>query len=77
MIICFPDSCPIFYTKKFLATFNEPVDNEMNVSLTLLSVLNHRMADINRMSFDLPNRRDLNVIKKQVELNPKPVFVMT
>lgn len=70
---------PYFYTKKFLGTFDKPAiyiaDNELNVSLTLLSVLNHQTAELDRISFDLPVRQDLDIIIKQLDINPKPVFI--
>ncbi len=78
-VYLFSGVLPYFYTKKFLGTFDKPAiyiaDNELNVSLTLLSVLHHQIAELDRISFDLPDRRDLDIITKQLDINPKPVFI--
>ncbi len=65
---------------KFLkVTFDKPAvyieDNELNVSLTLLTVIHHNLSSLDRISFDLPDRRNLDSIMRQLQISPQPQFI--
>lgn len=79
-VYLFSGILPYFYTKKILGSFSKPAiyiaDNELDVSLTILSVTHHKVAELDRISFDLPDRRNLDIIVNQLQMSPKPVHVL-
>ena len=78
-IYLFSGVLPYFFAKKSIGTFDKPSvyieDNELNIALTLLEISNKKTAELDRISFDLPNRELLDLITTGLDIYPKPVFV--
>lgn len=79
-VYLFSGILPYYHTKKILGEFDKPAvyiaDNELNVSLTILSLTHHRLAELDRISIDLPDRKNLDIIINQLEMSPKPIHVL-
>ncbi|PIC96038.1 hypothetical protein CSV69_07855 [Sporosarcina sp. P26b] len=67
------------HAKNLVGNFDKPAlyiqDNELNVSLTLLTVIHHNLAALDRISVDLPDRKNLDIIIQQLQIDPQPVFI--
>lgn len=67
------------HAENLLEQFDKPAvyieDNELNVSLTLLSVIHHKLTSLDRVSIDLPDRNKLDIIIEQLQITPKPTYV--
>ncbi|MHA6259137.1 hypothetical protein ACXYMX_04380 [Sporosarcina sp. CAU 1771] len=78
-VYLFSGVLPYFFTKKNLGPFNKPTayieDNELNIALTLLEISNKKIAPLERISIDLPDRELLDLILLQLEIQPTPKFV--
>ncbi|PAQ15598.1 hypothetical protein CD798_05880 [Bacillaceae bacterium SAOS 7] len=78
-VYLFSGIIPYYYCKKFFHLFDRPtiyvVDNELSVSLTLLSLLYGQQASINRLSIDLPDRKYVDSVVKQLNMMPEALYV--
>ncbi|MCG3089902.1 hypothetical protein [Sporosarcina cyprini] len=78
-VYLFSGILPFVHAERLAGEFDKPAvyiaDNELNVSLTLLSVVHHRLADLDRISIDLPDRKNLDIIIEQLHMNPEPIYV--
>ncbi|OZI10835.1 hypothetical protein CEW92_14785 [Bacillaceae bacterium SAS-127] len=78
-VYLFSGIIPYYYCEKFLHLFDRPaiyvVDNELSVSLTLLSLLYGQQASINRLSIDLPDRKYVDSVVKQLNMMPEALYV--
>ncbi|QTD42973.1 hypothetical protein [Sporosarcina sp. Te-1] len=78
-VYLFSGILPYVHAERLVQTFDKPAvyiaDNELNVSLTLLSVVHHRLASLDRISIDLPDQQDLDIIIEQLQIDPEPKYV--
>ncbi|WP_338753364.1 hypothetical protein [Bacillus sp. FJAT-52991] len=78
-IYLFSGIIPYYYSKRFFHMFDRPAiyipDNELSVSLTLLSLFYHHQVGFNRLSIDLPDRKYVDSVMKQLEMKPEVLYV--
>lgn len=78
-VYLFSGILPYTHAERLLGTFDKPAiyidDSELNISLTLLTVLSERLASFDRISIDLPDRKKLDSIVQQLQLQPAPTYV--
>ncbi|WP_203363858.1 hypothetical protein [Bacillus sp. REN10] len=78
-IYLFSGIIPYYYSKKFFHMFDRPAiyipDNELSVSLTLLSIFYRHQVGFNRLSIDLPDRKYVDRVMKQLEMQPEALYV--
>ncbi|MFD1929108.1 hypothetical protein ACFSFY_13780 [Sporosarcina siberiensis] len=78
-VYLFSGILPYYITKKNLGVLDKPftfiADTELNIAMTLLDIKNKKVAELDRISFDIPNRASLDVVISSLDIQPKPVFV--
>ncbi|GKV69204.1 hypothetical protein NCCP2716_17020 [Sporosarcina sp. NCCP-2716] len=78
-VYLFSGILPYRHAECLLGQFDKPAvymeDNELNVSLTLLHILSRNLCPLDRLSIDLPDRRYVDDIVRQLRLDPAPTHV--
>ncbi|WP_040287511.1 hypothetical protein [Sporosarcina koreensis] len=79
-VYLFSGILPYRHAECLLDKFDKPAvymeDNELNVSLTLLHILSQNLCPLDKLSIDLPDRRYVDDIVRQLRLDPAPVHIM-
>lgn len=79
-VYLFSGILPFFHTKKFVGQFDKPAlylkDNELNISLTLLYVSQHKEVELHRISIDLPEKKYVDSVMKQLDFSINPIHII-